>query len=122
MLQLKNYLEADWMDWKKMHGSQGHGLALVKQDNFAADMIHFLPNEKTSLHTHPGDHILFIVEGSGFLTYGDEEHPLVKGSCYLVPGIVNHRVTADEQGMYLLSIANTHRLVDSKDRSEVVED
>jgi quercetin dioxygenase-like cupin family protein len=94
---------------------------LVKQDNFAADMLHFLPNEKTSLHTHPGNHILFVVEGGGFLTYGDEEHPLVKGSCYLVPGITNHRVSADERGMYLLSIADTHRSVDSEERTEIIE-
>jgi quercetin dioxygenase-like cupin family protein len=121
MLQIKNYLEAEWMDWQGMHGSQAHGLPLVKQDNFAADMLHFLPNEKTSLHTHPGNHILFVVEGGGFLTYGDEEHPLVKGSCYLVPGITNHRVSADERGMYLLSIADTHRSVDSEERTEIIE-
>jgi quercetin dioxygenase-like cupin family protein len=122
MLQIKNYLEAEWMDWKKMHGSQAHGLDLVKQDNFAADMLHFLPNEKTSLHTHPGNHILFVVDGGGVLTYGDEEHLLVKGACYLVPGTTNHRVSADERGMYLLSIADAHRLVDSKERTEVIQD
>jgi quercetin dioxygenase-like cupin family protein len=122
MLQIKNYLDAEWMDWQGMHGSQSHGLPLVKQDNFAADMLHFLPGEKTSLHTHPGNHILFVVEGGGFLNYGDEEHPLIKGSCYLVPGITPHRVSADEQGMHLLSIADTHYVVDSKERTEVVQD
>lgn len=121
MLQIKNYLQAGRMDWQKMHGSQAQGLALVKQNNFAADMLHFLPNEKTSLHTHPGNHILFVVDGGGYLTYGDDQHPLVKGACYLVPGITNHRVSADERGMYLLSIADTHRNIDSKERTEVVE-
>jgi hypothetical protein len=122
MLQIKNYLEADWMDWQKMHGSQAHGLALVKHDNFAADMLHFLPNEKTSLHTHPGNHILFVVDGGGTLTYGNEEHPLIKGSCYLVPGTTDHRVSANNNGMHLLSIADTHRSVDSIERSNVVQD
>lgn len=121
MVQIKNYLEAEKLDWKAMHGSQAHGLALVKKDNFAADMLHFMPNEKTSLHTHPGNHILFVVDGGGFLNYGDETHSLDKGTCYLVPGIINHRVSADERGMYLLSIADTHRLVDSKERSEIIE-
>jgi quercetin dioxygenase-like cupin family protein len=105
-----------------MHGSQAHGLALVKQDNFAADMLHFLPNEKTSLHTHPGNHILYVVEGGGMLTYGDEKYPLVKGSCYLVPGITDHRVSADDRGMYLLSIADTHRSVESVERSNIIQD
>jgi quercetin dioxygenase-like cupin family protein len=122
MLQIKNYLEAALVDWQEMHGSQAHGLALVKQDNFAADMLHFLPNEKTSLHTHPGNHILYVVEGSGILTYGNEEHPLVKGSCYLVPGITDHRVSADDCGMYLLSIADTHRSVSSVERSNIIQD
>jgi quercetin dioxygenase-like cupin family protein len=121
MLQVKNYLEAGWMEWKKMHGSQAHGLDLVKMDNFAADMLQFLPNEKTSLHTHPGNHVLFVVDGGGFLAYGDEEHVLTKGTCYLVPGATPHRVSANNQGMHLLSIADTHRSVDSEERVEIVK-
>lgn len=122
MLQIKSYLETKCTDWQPMHGSQAHGIPLVKQDNFAADILHFLPGEKTSLHTHPGNHILFVVDGGGTLTYSYEHHPLVKGTCYLVPGSTPHRVSADERGMYLLSIADTHRNVDSKERAEVIQD
>ncbi len=67
-MQIKNYLDADY--WYQMYGSQSVGLPLVKKDGFAADMLNFAPNEKTSLHTHEGDHILFGVEGSGWIDCG----------------------------------------------------
>ena len=121
-LQIKNYQEALETEWLPMHGSEAHGFPLVKHDNFAADILKFNPNEKTSLHIHPGNHILFVVEGGGHLVYGTDTKPLVKGTCYLVPGSTNHRVVADDRGMFLLSIADNHRLVNSVERLDVIED
>jgi mannose-6-phosphate isomerase-like protein (cupin superfamily) len=117
-MQIKNYLDADY--WYQMYGSQAIGLPLVKKDGFAADMLNFAPNEKTSLHTHEGDHILFGVEGSGWIDCGDETQPIIKGTCYFIDGSQPHRVRAGNDGLFLLSIANKHQPVDSEKRLVII--
>lgn len=118
MLQIKNYITAT--DWLPMVGSEAHGCPLVKDGNFAADMLRFNAHEKTNLHTHPGNHILFVVQGSGSLVFGNDIHPLTQGTCYFVPGATPHQVIAGEDGLYLLSIADNHQPVDSPKRLEVL--
>lgn len=117
-MQVKNYLDAD--HWYEMHGSDAIGLPLVKKGDFAADMLNFAPNEKTSLHTHEGDHILFGVEGSGWIDCGNETELITKGTCYFIDGLQPHRVRAGSKGLYLLSVANKHQPVDSAKRLEII--
>ncbi len=105
-----------------MVGSQAVGLPLVKQDGFAADMLHFEAWQQTSLHTHPGDHILFVVTGCGWLDYDVQAYSLREGECYYVPGAVPHRIRAADIGLNLLSVALQHQPVDSAARLEVLED
>mgnify|MGYP003335621286 CR=1 FL=1 len=119
MLQIKSYLQES--NWLPMFGSQALGLSLVKNDGFAADMLRFNADQKTSLHTHPGNHILFVVEGDGWLVFDDDRHDLTKGTCYFVPGSTPHQVIAGSNGMFLLSIADNHRPVDSPERLEILE-
>lgn len=118
MLQIKRYLDAN-DEWLNMVNSEAVGLPLVKDGSFAADMLKFERGQRTSKHTHPGNHILFVVDGGGWLVYGDESHVLSRGTCYFVPGQIPHQVIADEY-MFMLSIANDHRPVDSPSRLEVI--
>ena len=118
MLQIKNYAISS--DWLPMVGSQAQGMSLVKDNNFAADMLKFDPHEKTSLHTHPGNHILFIVQGYGYLLFDGNTYNLTIGTCYFVPGNISHQVIADDDGLFLLSISDNHKTVDSPERLEVL--
>ena len=120
MLQIKNFLDDNC--WLEMVASEAKGKLLVKDGLFAADMLKFEPGQKTSLHTHPGDHILFVVIGSGLLRYDGLLHELTQYTCYFVPGSTPHQVIAGDSGMYLLSISNNHKPVDSAERLKVVND
>lgn len=122
MIQMKYYKDANIDEWLSMVGSQAKGLPLVKSGNFAADMLKFDRWEQTTLHTHPGNHILFVVEGDGWLDYGDKTYDLTSGSCYFVEGHIPHRVRASSVGMFLLAIANNHYSVDNPDRLEVIRE
>jgi quercetin dioxygenase-like cupin family protein len=117
-LQIKNYLNST--GWTPMVGSGASGLPLVKHNNFAADILHFQPNTQTVLHTHPGNHILFVADGSGWLLFDDNLHTLSPGDCYFVPGDTPHQVGTNETTLYLLSIADDHRPVDSPERLQEV--
>lgn len=117
MLQKLNWQEGT--NWQSMHLSHGLGLPLVGDGKFAADMLRFEPGKSTALHTHPGDHILFVVDGSGYLVFGGTHHNLSQGDCYYVPGSVPHQVGAMGETLVLLSVANDHRPVGSVWRSSL---
>lgn len=104
----------------KMHGSTGVGASLVKSGKFAADILFFAEGTSTEMHTHPGDHILFVASGSGFLVFDGHRHDLAQGDCYFVPGSTPHQVGAAQGTLHLLSIANDHRPVDSEERLQIV--
>lgn len=116
-LQIQNIYDID--QWLSMHGSTALGAPLVKQGAFAADILSFELGQRTEPHTHPGNHILFVVEGDGWLIFDGEHYLLKKATCYFVPGSTVHQVGSDGN-MFLLSIADNHRPVNSIERLEIV--
>jgi len=118
-LQINNY-QSPLHQWLPMVGSQALGIGLVKDGRFAADMLKFEPGQCTSVHTHPGDHILFVVNGNGFLLYDGDRYDLIEGACYFVPGAIPHQVSATSI-MFLLSVSNDHRTVDSAERLRIIQ-
>lgn len=105
---------------KQMAGSGGTGQPLVKLEHFAADLIRFQPGKCIEEHTHPGDHILYCLGGTGTLVFAGERHLLSEGTIYMVPGTTPHAILTTEQDdeLTLMSIANQHFPVDSAKRSD----
>lgn len=106
----------------QMHESDAKGLPLLHNgDKFGADVIDFPPLGKVPMHTHPGDHVLFCVGGSGWVTI-DRSVPdaVTCGDCYLIHSMEPHAVAAGEHGLRLIVVGNNHRPVDSKERLDVV--
>lgn len=100
-----------------MHQSDATATALLKRGDFGADIIHFEPGGCVEEHTHPGDHILFCIEGSGVVSFYGNRHVIKKGQCYLIPGEAPHAVYADaDDSMTLLVVGNQHISADSPER------
>jgi mannose-6-phosphate isomerase-like protein (cupin superfamily) len=62
-------------------------------------------------HVHPHNHVLAILEGSGFLVYDrgdgqDERLEFGAGDVFNVPGTNEHAVTAGPDGITMLSIGS----------------
>lgn len=104
---------------RKMFLLNGTGTPLVAYKNFGADIIQFEANATIVNHTHKGDHILFVLSGTGFVEYNGVEHPLSPGISYLIPGNVNHAMRSIDS-LVLLSVSNEHRPLDSEERLVVV--
>lgn len=102
----------------KMAASEGRGLALVKRGAFGADLIRFAPGTGVGEHTHPGDHVLIVTAGTGWVDYDGEPYRLEPGTIYLVPGAVRHAIRAETE-LSIVSVANDHRDVDSPERLSV---
>lgn len=95
--------------------SDGTGEPLLSHNNFGADIIRFPAGKGVNTHIHDGDHILFVLSGSGILEFGPEEHELYPGLCYLVPGNIEHAIKAKED-LVLIAVGNDHRPLDSNTR------
>ena len=102
---------------ESMHESDASANRLLKQNGFAADLIRFPPGGKVDLHTHPGNHMLFCVDGKGSVQYGEDLLQLLPGDCYLIEGSVPHAVfAAEDTQLTLIAVADDHRDVTSPDR------
>ena len=98
-----------------MKASDATAMALVKHGPFAADLIAFDPGGRVNTHTHPGAHILYVLDGEGTVEYADGDFPLEPGTIYLVPSNQPHAIQAKTR-LRLLSIADDHKPADSTDR------
>jgi quercetin dioxygenase-like cupin family protein len=128
-LNVPNLLTAKWADIDesgklqidgnerpiKMRNSDGTGSPLFSFKGFGADIIRFAANEGVMNHTHEGDHILFVIKGTGIVEYNGVENPLYPGLSYLIPGQVDHAIRAKED-LVLIAVGNNHRPLDSKER------
>lgn len=101
----------------KMCNSDGTGEPLLALNGFGADIIRFAAGEGVMNHTHAGDHILFVIRGTGVVEYDGIEYELYPGLSYLVPGNVDHAIRAT-QNLVLIAVGNMHRSLDSNERMQ----
>jgi len=79
----------------KVKGAEGVGVRwlISKEDgaeNFAMRMFELEPGGHTSLHTHPHEHEVFIVEGKGVFVCEGREYPFGPEHVIFVPGGQEH--------------------------------
>ena len=121
---IKNLYEAEWVPLlpgiRGRSGVCGLPPGLDVQDNMGIDLLDMEPNTSFPLHIHPGAHILFILEGKGTVTIGDQVHITRPGDCYFIPGELEHGVGAIEHHQ-LLSIGFPHKALDDPARMDIVD-
>lgn len=83
------------------------------------DLIDMAPGSSFPLHTHPGSHILFVLEGSGTVTVGDQTVRTRPGDSYFVPAELPHCVGATERHR-LLAFGFPHRAIEDPARMHVL--
>jgi len=130
---MKKFLQAKWADCDpdgqlkinnrarsiQMAFSDGTGDPLVACNGFGADIIQFEGKKGVNTHTHVGDHILFVLSGTGIVEYFDEKHALRPGMCYFVPGDAPHAIRA-HTNLVLIAVGNQHRPLESEDRLKII--
>lgn len=91
------------------------GRPLLSNGFLGADIIHVPAGEGFSPHTHPGDHLLFVVGGIGTISASGEILETRPGQVYMVDGPTTHAVGAVTDHV-LLSIGIKHQALDSMER------
>ncbi|HTU26504.1 MAG TPA: cupin domain-containing protein [Pirellulales bacterium] len=75
---------------------------------FAMRQFEVAPGGHTPRHSHPYEHEVFVLEGSGVVLEGEREHPLSAGDViYVVPGEVHQfRNTGSQPLKFLCLVPN----------------
>jgi quercetin dioxygenase-like cupin family protein len=78
--------------------------------NFAMRQYEVDPGGYTPKHSHPYEHEVFVLEGSGVVLEGEGEHPLAPGSyVFVAPGEVHQfRNTGSGPLKFLCLVPNSH--------------
>ena len=95
------------------------GRSLVSNGYLGSDILHIPAGEGFAPHTHPGDHLLFVVGGQGSITVNGAITPTRAGQVYLIEGAVSHAVGAITDHV-ILAVGAPHRSLTSMDRQHLV--
>lgn len=105
-----------------MWGAPAKGMPLHTNGNLGVDLVQVQPGDKFPVHTHPGDHLLLCLKGSGTISIGEETYTVNPGDLYMVPGLIPHAVGAPEDDVHVLAaFGSPHMAVDSPGRMTLVD-
>lgn len=102
--------------------SDASGKPMLTNGHLGVDMLYLPPRYSFPLHTHPGDHLLLTVRGSGTATFGGVVYEVSPGDLYMIEGGVPHAVGSGAEGHWLLAIGAPHKSVDAPDRMTILDD
>ena len=67
-------------------------------------LVEFEPGAIVELHQHPHEQMGMLLEGDLEFTIGGETHHLKPGDMWRIPGGVEHRAVAGDQGVKALDV------------------
>lgn len=103
-------------------GAPAKGLPLHTNGNLGVDLLRVEPGDSFPIHTHPGDHLLLCVAGTGSISIGRKTYVVKPGDLYMVPGLIPHAVgAADDDFHVLAAFGSPHKPVASPDRMTLVD-
>jgi len=95
-LQATPPVEFAQLEWREMANDDRYVIRDMAIDSFTLSETQLRAGQSTRGHAHPWPEVYMGTAGSGTLYLdGDEGHPLVPGSRYIVPGNVHHRVSTE---------------------------
>jgi quercetin dioxygenase-like cupin family protein len=125
----------DFREWVPMRDEQGNELTgiegkrgvrgeKVDGSHIGADFIRMAPGSRFPLHTHAGDHELYVIEGEGIVTVDGQDIRIHRGDLIHIPAEYPHAVFASlfYQGpLIFVAVGHPHRAIGATDRMRVVE-
>lgn len=100
----------------QVHGADAIGLGLHSNGMLGADILSVPPDTAFPVHTHPGDHLLLCLEGTGTISVDGITYKVTPGDLYMVDGMIPHAVGAGPGGHVLVAIGSPHKPIDSPER------
>jgi quercetin dioxygenase-like cupin family protein len=106
-----------------IRGKRGVAAPSATGREFGIDLIRMSPGAAFPLHTHAGDHILYVMEGEGRVHIDGVDHPVTPGDTIFIPARYPHGVKANAEqvgDLLFLAVGYPHRHVEAPDRMTLV--
>lgn len=106
-------------DWA-IPNSPAFGDEMFSNGHLGVDLLYLPPNESFQLHTHPGHHILYVVQGHGNVTVDGVVYETIPGDVYMVEAELPHAVGAGPNGHHILSFGAPHTAINEPGRMQFI--
>jgi mannose-6-phosphate isomerase-like protein (cupin superfamily) len=83
------------------------------------DFIWFAPHCGFPMHTHDGDHILYIISGRGFIHVDGTDVEVCAGHVVHIPAEYPHRVFTQDCFLHIAATGHPHKEIASPDRMQL---
>jgi quercetin dioxygenase-like cupin family protein len=106
-----------------IRGKRGVAAASAGGPEFGIDLIEMAPGAAFPLHTHDGDHILYVVEGRGVVHVDGVDHLARPGDTIFISARYPHGVrahSARSERLVFLAVGYPYRPVGATDRMKLV--
>ena len=78
------------------------------------------PNAEYPTHEHPSPHIIFLLEGGGYMRYWQNgikhEYDVSSGDTFYIPENFPHQVGADSRGAVMIAVSADSKSLDDPKR------
>lgn len=120
---------AEWLDMRDefgevLQGIRGKALACgdtLQGEAIGVDLIEMSSGSAFPPHVHPGDHLLYVLDGTGTVTIGEKRYTVTSGDSIWIAASRLHAVSAPASACAFLAFGYPHRRVDATDRMKIVE-
>ncbi|MRR14723.1 cupin domain-containing protein [archaeon] len=72
--------------------------------NFYLRRFHVEPHGNTPLHSHPWEHEIYVLSGTGTVSVAGEEAVLREGVCVFIPSDVEHQILSGDKPLEFIYI------------------
>ena len=83
------------------------------------------PNTEYPLHEHPSPHIIFLLEGGGYMKYWQNgkktNYSISAGDVFYIPENSPHQVGADSRGAVMMAVSVDSKSLGDPERMKVLE-
>jgi len=129
---IRNILEGG--EWVSLRDENDHvlpgirgrvGVEAVTAEGYAigCDLVAMDAGSQFPLHMHPGDHILYVLEGPGILHVDGTDQMMNTGDLVFIPGEYAHGVkTLQASPLTFLAFGHPHKHIGATDRMKLVYD
>lgn len=129
---IRNVLAGAWVDMFDNHGKKlvgirgriGVSAQGISGQEIGLDLMEMQPGSAFPLHTHEGDHIMYVVSGRAICHVGGNDNALKAGDSIFIPAELPHGFACPADAtepLLFIAVGHPHRKLDSTDRMKLVE-
>ena len=131
---IRNIQSGDWVDLfdefgnqlKGIRGRMGAAGLTLNGNEIGVDLIEMKPGAAFPLHSHPGDHILFVISGSGIVHIDGIDYAIDTEDSIFIPAEYPHGVRFDgcssSSVFQFLAFGYPHKHLSAKDRMKLAKE